>query len=78
MVGVLFAVFMTVYGLANLVFAFIQPPAGIVRFLGPDRRTRGLLFFVPDDKLESIGRFVYGLACLFIPAILLYVQLVMR
>ena len=46
----------------TMVFAFVPPPAGLVRFLGPDRRTRGLLFFVPDDKLESIGRFVFGVA----------------
>ena len=74
MIGVLFAVFLTLYGFANMAFAFLPAPPAIARFLGPDRRTRGLLFFVPDDKVESIGRFVYGLACLFIPAILVYYQ----
>lgn len=75
MVGILFAVLLTLYGLANMLFAFVPAPDGFVRFLGPDRRTRGLLFFVPDAKLESVGRFVYGLACLLIPAIILYYQL---
>lgn len=75
MIGFVFAALLTLYGLANLLFAFVPPPEALVRFLGPDRRTRGLLFFVPDARLESVGRFVYGLACLFIPAIIVYYQL---
>ncbi len=75
MVGILFAVLLTLYGLANMVFAFVPAPPALERFLGPDRRTRGLLFFVPDSKLESVGRFVYGLASLFVPAIIVYFTL---
>jgi hypothetical protein len=58
------AVLVGAYGLVNLVFTFVPAPPGLARVLGPDRRTRGLLFFVPDAALERVGRFVYGLVTL--------------
>lgn len=75
MAGIIFGALLTLYGVANMIFAFVPAPPALERFLGPDRRTRGLLFFVPDSKIESVGRLVYGLACLLLPAIILYYHL---
>lgn len=55
---------MTVYGAANIVFAFLNAPAWLERRLGPDRRTRRMLGFLPEPSMQTTGRIVYGVVIL--------------
>jgi|GEM_PF-2986844 len=70
MFAIIAAIVTTLYGLANVVFAFVPAPSWLEPRLGPDRRTRRLLSFLPADALEKTGRVIYGVACLALAALL--------
>jgi hypothetical protein len=72
-----FGALSAVYGVVNVVFAFVPPPPWLYLTLGPDRRTRALLAFLPDAPREKAGRVLYGVACLALAAMILGIPLLL-
>ena len=70
---IIVAALVTLYAIANIVFAFLPAPAWLEPRLGPDRRTRGLLFFLPDAAVEKVGRALYGGICLAFAGFMIWV-----
>jgi hypothetical protein len=55
-----FLVFMVVYGLTSLLFAFVEPP----EFLRSMYKVPAIFVFLPDRWVMPAGRVFVGLVCL--------------